>query len=69
RDSVFWYGDMTFFDHLWSLLSQKKIHVSLTVQEPLRGVEWRDPTELAKECQSRVESHFQPISILNGGMA
>ncbi len=59
RDSIFWYGDMTFFPHLWSLFQNKSVTVELNLGEVIRGVE--DYTELSLIAHDLIEQKYRPI--------
>jgi 1-acyl-sn-glycerol-3-phosphate acyltransferase len=61
RDKVFWYGDMTFADHLWGVFSIRKIKVDLTVGESLKVGEEQDHGVLAELSHSRVRSSYRPV--------
>lgn len=61
RDKVFWYGDMTFADHLWGVFSIKKIKVDLTVGESLHVGEEQDHGVLAELSHTRVVSNYRPV--------
>lgn len=61
RDSVFWYGDMTFIDHLWKVFKCDSIEVELTVHEPIIDLENYDPTLLAQHGHEIVSHSFKPI--------
>ena len=61
RDKVFWYGDMTFADHLWGVFRIKKIAVDLTVGESLKVGEEQDHGVLAEISHSRVVSSYRPV--------
>lgn len=59
RDSIFWYGDMTFMPHLWSFFQNKSVTVSLNVGTVVEGVE--DYTLLSLISHDLVEAAFRPI--------
>lgn len=61
RDKVFWYGDMTFANHLWGVFSIKRIRVDLTVGESLKVGEEQDHGVLAELSHSRVRSSYSPV--------
>lgn len=60
RDTLFWYGDMTFLPHLWSLFQNKSVVVDLNVGEVIRGVE--DYTELSILAHDLIEEKYQVIT-------
>lgn len=59
RDSVFWYGDMSFVPHLWRVLLAKEIKVDLVLNSPLETQNQTD-LELAEVSHKMVSIHFQP---------
>lgn len=61
RDSVFWYGDMTFIDHLWGFLKFKKIEVDLHIGEKLMIGEECDHGILAEQSHTLVSSNYRPV--------
>ncbi len=63
RDIVFWYGDMTFADHLWGFLKLKKIEVDLCVGKDLQIGEEADYGILAEESHKRVSSLYRPVLV------
>lgn len=63
RDKVFWYGDMTFPDHLWGLFHIGQIQVNLTVGESLAVGYEEDHGVLAEKSHGRVQSHYRPVLI------
>jgi len=61
RDKVFWYGDMTFADHLWGLFKIKKIVVDLTVGDSLKVEEKQDLRFLAELSHTLVRKNYDPV--------
>jgi 1-acyl-sn-glycerol-3-phosphate acyltransferase len=59
RDRVAWYGDMTFFPHLWQLMTTKSIDVRVTVlgAAVCRGDGSRK--RLARDLQARIAERFR----------
>jgi len=56
KDSVPWYGDMTFSDHLFRLCLMPEISASLNVLPSLRG---ENKFELANQSQSLIKSFYE----------
>lgn len=63
RDKVCWYGDMSFFPHLWSFLNIGRIHLDITVKSALNSSN-EDHTSLSLKAYERVSSGFIPLQIL-----
>ena len=61
RDSVFWYGDMSFAPHLWALTGSGGVLVDLHFLPPVQAALINDPTVLAQVTQTSVESVFTPV--------
>jgi len=61
RDRVFWYGDMTFADHLWGIFQFKEIEVELTVGNSLTISEGISHSDLAEISHQTVRSFYQPV--------
>jgi 1-acyl-sn-glycerol-3-phosphate acyltransferase len=61
RDKVCWYGDMTFFPHLWGVLGSGKIDVDVHASEPIETHPELDMTELSVEAHRRVSSKLRPF--------
>lgn len=61
RDTMFWYGDMTFFAHAVELFAEKNMIVELTVLDPFLAEETADKTLLAEKCHQLVSSHYHNI--------
>ena len=60
RDSLFWYGEMTFFPHILKLMKLKNIHARLTIHEPLESA-GLDKATLARTSQAVISSHYKSI--------
>ena len=67
RDTIFWYGDMTFLAHLWSFFKNSRVDVELSVGEEICGV--IDFTQLSLIAHERVEKLFRPIGSQEGHLA
>ncbi len=61
RDKVFWYGDMTFLDHLWGIFNIQRIEVELTVGESLKVGQEQDHGILAELSHQHVRSSYRPV--------
>ena len=61
RDKVCWYGEMTFFPHLWGLLASGKINVDIDSSGPIKTHPEQDMTDLSLEAHSQVSSKFNPF--------
>jgi 1-acyl-sn-glycerol-3-phosphate acyltransferase len=61
RDSLFWYGEMTFFSHFMNLLDQSKIKVNLEVHEPFRP-EIFPLFELAERSHHIISNSYNPVT-------
>lgn len=63
RDFVFWYGDMTFIDHLWGLLSGRRTYeVEVTIMEPV-STEGKEAAELAEMTHKMVSEKYTPMLV------
>jgi len=62
RDKVCWYGDMSFFPHLWGVLGSGNIEVDVHASEPIETHPELDMTELSLEAHKRVSAKFNPFS-------
>lgn len=64
RDLVYWYGDMSFVDHFWKLLSLRGIEAMVTVQPRIECFRYRDNSagrrRLAEDCYNRVLGRITP---------
>jgi 1-acyl-sn-glycerol-3-phosphate acyltransferase len=58
RDCVYWYGDMDFLTHFWTLLSLRSVEAMVTVQPKIECFRYEDNSagrrNLAQECYDRV---------------
>jgi 1-acyl-sn-glycerol-3-phosphate acyltransferase len=58
RDRVYWYGDMDFLTHFWSLLSLRELEVMVTIQPRIECFRYEDNSygrkALAEDCYNRV---------------
>lgn len=61
RDYVCWYGDMTFFDHLWNLFSIKSIEVAVDFHDRLHTTQQAEPLVLAEKSHQMVAHAFRPF--------
>ncbi|MDD4975318.1 MAG: lysophospholipid acyltransferase family protein [Bacteriovorax sp.] len=61
RDIVFWYGDMSFLDHVLKLFSCKKIVVELNVLPSLMARDFADKNALADKCYELVNAQYDNI--------
>ncbi len=61
RDTIFWYGEMTFGGHIWELFQQKQINVSVTMDEIIHHSEYEDTKMLAQHSHERVKYHYRPV--------
>lgn len=60
RDYLFWYGEISFLPHLWSLLKQKTVLVELKVAGTLMN--YQDPVTLSERTQELVAANYRPIT-------
>jgi len=58
RDTVFWYGDMTFLGHAIKLFSHKKVLVELTVLPSFSARDFEDKAEIAQKCFEVINSQY-----------
>jgi 1-acyl-sn-glycerol-3-phosphate acyltransferase len=61
RDTVCWYGDMTFLNHVVKIFSHKKIVVELNILSPLKARDYADKNELALKCFEVVSKEYSAI--------
>lgn len=61
RDTVFWYGDMTFFSHFWEMLKAKRIDVDVVVGEEIHAKKHTDETDLAQVSHLAVSSRYHGV--------
>ena len=66
RDLVYWYGDMSFLDHFWKLLSLRGIEAMVTIQPKIECFRYEDNSagrrKLAEDCYNRVLGLITPES-------
>ena len=60
HDMIFWYGDMTFLDHLWGLFTVFTIEVHIKVGAPM-STEGKDYAQMASESHEWVTANYTPI--------
>ena len=62
RDLVYWYGDMEFVTHFWSLLGLRGIEVLVSIQPKIECYRYADTSagrkKLAEDCYNRVLGRF-----------
>lgn len=63
RDCIFWYGDMTFLNHLWGIFKIEKINVELTVGQAINCKNKVDYSALAEQSHRLVSSYYRPIVV------
>lgn len=58
RDSLYWYGDMEFVSHFWSLLALRSVEVLVTIQPKIECFDYPDNSagrkKLAEDCYNSV---------------
>jgi len=57
RDSVCWYGDMTFAPHFWALLG-RKIEVEITILESIDQPTNKSRAELSKDVFAQIHASY-----------
>lgn len=62
RDKVFWYGDMSFLDHVLKLFSHKSIVAELTVMPSLSSEHFQDKNTLADTCFELISKEFEAVT-------
>lgn len=62
RDSLCWYGDMSFAPHLWNLMRAHEVLVEIQVLDLISSLN-ESPQALAELSQQRVEGVFRPVRI------
>lgn len=62
RDSVFWYGDMTFADHLWGVFKSKYIEVDLSVGKSIETNGFEEPGLLAEKSHDVVSGRYDKVT-------
>lgn len=63
QKKVFYFGNATFFKHLYGLLSVKTIEVSISAGEILRGNDVNCRKEAALKAREQILQIYQPIQI------
>jgi 1-acyl-sn-glycerol-3-phosphate acyltransferase len=63
RDSLFWYGDMTFFSHFLKLIELKTIEIELSVLEVVQLDTEKNKAELAQYSFEKINSTYLPIQV------
>ena len=62
RDRIYWYGDMEFVSHFWSLLALRNVEVLVTIQPKIECFRYPDNSagrkELAQDCYDSVLGRF-----------
>lgn len=61
RDSVCWYGDMSFLPAIWGLFCLKTIDVEISFHEEIHVQSEEDRHHVAATARELVEKHFVPI--------
>ncbi len=61
RDDLFWYDEMTFADHLWSVFKLKSALVTVNRGKLINVCEDSDVAELSILAYNQVKSKFEPI--------
>ncbi len=64
RDLIYWYGDMSFVNHFWKLLSLRGIEAMVTLQPKIECFRYEDNSvgrrRLAEDCYNRVLGRITP---------
>jgi len=60
RDSVCWYGDMSFAEALWNTLTASSIKAELEFLEPIHETAEVDRTHLAQRAHAIVSAKYRP---------
>jgi 1-acyl-sn-glycerol-3-phosphate acyltransferase len=64
RDLVYWYGDMSFLNHFWKLLSLQGIEAMVTIQPKIECFCYEDNSagrrKLAEDCYNRMLGIITP---------
>jgi len=58
KDSVYWYGDMTFFPHFFNLLKKTELIVTFRIMEPLRTGEYASRSALAGAAYQSISASY-----------
>lgn len=62
RDSVCWYGSMSFVNAIWQSLCAKTLKAEIRFLEPIYGNAHSDRTEIAHRAYNLVHSAFRPAA-------
>ena len=64
RDLIYWYGDMSFVNHFWKLMSLRGIEALVTIQPKIECFRYEDNSagrrKLAADCYNRVLGIMTP---------
>lgn len=64
RDLIYWYGDMSFVNHFWKLLSLRGIEAMVTLQPKIECFRYENNSagrrRLAEDCYNRVLGRITP---------
>jgi 1-acyl-sn-glycerol-3-phosphate acyltransferase len=63
RDNVFWYGDMGFGGHFWSLLKLKEINVTVTLGDIIVPEREDCESSLANKSHGVVSNLYEPLTV------
>lgn len=61
RDYLCYYGEMSFFPHLWKLMKLRRVKVSLNFASPLAVTPETTASDLAKESHKKISSLYNSI--------
>ncbi|MDD0851725.1 lysophospholipid acyltransferase family protein [Halobacteriovorax sp. GB3] len=61
RDTIFWYGDMSFLPHFWNLLKQDEITAHLSLSAQIFTSKDEEISELAQRSYEMVNLYYYPI--------
>ena len=61
RDKIFWYGDMDFVPHLWSLANSGGVELDLHFLKPIQPHIDMEASPLAEQAQRAVEAVFLSV--------
>lgn len=62
RDTVMWYGDMTFLPHLWALAGKRKVVVRVALRETLSEAPGAGARELAHLSRASILEAYEPVA-------
>lgn len=62
RDKVFWYGDMTFFDHFWTFLGLDHVKAEVTIDQPIPIKATNNKAEVAELARQAVLRNYLPLA-------